>query len=49
MTGGSHHLVEVGEGRSRFLAVCGMVTAGGFFIAIAFNTLSVLLVPLCAR
>ena len=47
--GDSHHLLEVGEGRSRFLALCGLLTAAGFLIIIAFNTLSLVLVPLCAR
>ena len=47
--GDHHHLIEVGEGRSRFLALCGLVTAGGFILVMVFNTLSLILVPLCAR
>ena len=49
MQGGHRHLLEVGEGRSRFLAVCGMLTAGTFLLVIVFNTLSLILVPLCGR
>jgi hypothetical protein len=49
MEGDPHHLLEVGEGRSRFLALCGLITAGGFLLIMLFNTLSLLLVPLCAR
>lgn len=49
MEGDYHHLLEVGEGRSRFLALCGLITAGGFVLIMLFNTLSLILVPLCAR
>jgi hypothetical protein len=47
--GDHHHLIEVGEGRSRFLALSGLMTAGGFFLIVLFNTISLILVPLCAR
>lgn len=47
--GDPHHLLEVGEGRSRFIALCGLITAGSFLVIVLFNTLSLILVPLCAR
>ena len=49
MDGGPHRLLEIGEGRSRFLSLCGLITACGFLLIMLFNTLSLLLVPLCAR
>jgi hypothetical protein len=53
VTRAEHHghygqLLEIGEGRSRFLAVCGMMTSLGFLAAIAFNTLTLLTVPPCS-
>jgi hypothetical protein len=44
-----HHLVEIGEGRTRFLALCGMLASLGFLVAIIFASLAILLVPLCGR
>ncbi|MBN8911527.1 MAG: hypothetical protein J0H65_05590 [Rhizobiales bacterium] len=35
--GGVQVLVEAGEGRTRFLAVCGLLASGLFLIAIAFD------------
>lgn len=46
--GSHHHLLEVGEGRTRFLAMVGMILGGGFFAATVFDTLAVLTVPICA-
>jgi hypothetical protein len=43
------HLVEIGEGRTRFLALCGMLTSVGFLVAMIFASLAILLVPLCGR
>jgi hypothetical protein len=40
-------LVEVGEGRTRFMAACGMITATGFALATAFGTALPLFVPPC--
>jgi hypothetical protein len=46
--GGNHeHLLEIGEGRTRFLSMVGMVLGGGFFAATLFDTLALLVVPLC--
>lgn len=35
--GGTHELVEAGEGRTRFLAVCGLLASALFLIAIIFD------------
>lgn len=44
----SHYsVVEVGEGRTRFLALVGMVFSGGFFAASIFDVLALFMVPLC--
>lgn len=45
---GSGGMMHVGQGRSRFLAVFGLTTSLLFLAAIAFNTASLYLVPLCA-
>ena len=47
--GGAATLIEVGEGRTRFLAACGMMAAAGFAIAILFDTAWPLFVPSCWR
>ena len=41
-------LLEVGEGRTRFLAVWGMLLSGGFVAATLFQILALILVPPCA-
>ncbi len=40
-------LLEVGEGRTRFLAVWGMLLSGGFLVAIILQILALVLVPPC--
>jgi hypothetical protein len=45
--GSGHHLVEVGEGRTRFLAMTGMVTSIGFAIAFLFIFSQMFVAPLC--
>jgi hypothetical protein len=45
--GGGHVLLATGEGRTRFLAGCGMLTAAGFALAILFDTAAVLGAPTC--
>jgi len=46
---GDHaQLVEVGAGRTRFLALWGLVLAAGFAAVILANGLALLLVPPCA-
>ena len=46
--GGGERTMEVGEGRTRFLALCGIVTSLGFLIGIAFALLPLVMVPSCA-
>jgi hypothetical protein len=46
--GGSAHLLEVGEGRSRFLAACGAMAGAGFFVATIVNTVALIWVPPCS-
>lgn len=42
-----HSHLTLGEGRTRFVALGGMLTAGTFAIAIVFNLLEPILIPLC--
>jgi hypothetical protein len=42
-----NRLVEIGEGRTRFLAACGILTSLGFLVAMMFSSLAILLVRLC--
>ncbi|MEO5868184.1 MAG: hypothetical protein ABIQ19_13955 [Sphingomonas sp.] len=42
-----HSHLTLGEGRTRFVALAGMLTAGAFAIAIVFNLLEPILIPLC--
>lgn len=45
--GSGHNLVEVGEGRTRFLAMSGLVTSVGFSIAFLFIFTQMFVAPLC--
>ncbi|HVI29915.1 hypothetical protein [Hansschlegelia sp.] len=45
--GGHHHAVEAGEGRTRFLAVFGLWSGVWFALAILFDTIALMGVPLC--
>jgi hypothetical protein len=45
--GGGHTLLDIGEGRARFLAGCGVLTSAGFMLAILFNTAELFMVPAC--
>ncbi len=45
--GGSQTLLAVGEGRSRFMALVGLLTSLGFLLAVLFSAPADLLVPLC--
>ena len=47
MSGSAHYLLEVGEGRTRFLAMFGVLTSGGFLIAFIFSAAMLFLIPLC--
>ncbi len=42
-----HSHLTIGEGRTRFLALAAMLTAGTFAIAILFNVLEPVLIPSC--
>jgi hypothetical protein len=46
--GGEHHVLESGQGRTRFLAMVGMMTSALFLLALIFGTLGIFLVPLCS-
>ena len=46
--GHHHHLMEVGEGRTRFFGIVGMSFAVMFFLIVAGETISLAMVPLCA-
>lgn len=45
---GSIEALTPSEGRTRFLALCGMMTGFGFFAAIIFNTIAMAMVPQCS-
>jgi hypothetical protein len=45
--GDLHHLVESGDGRTRFMAVVGIMTSALFLVATAFATLNLAGVPQC--
>jgi hypothetical protein len=45
--GSFHNLLELGEGRTRFMATVGMLTSGLFVIALGFGVSVLCLVPLC--
>ena len=40
-------LMEVGEGRTRFMALCGVFTAAGFGVATVFDSLSLFMARTC--
>lgn len=42
-----HHLLDVGEGRTRFLALCGLLAALTFLAATLFGTVGLVVVPPC--
>ena len=42
-----HSHLTIGEGRTRFLALAAMLTAGLFAVAILFNLLEPVLIPVC--
>ncbi len=45
--GGAHHLVHSGEGRTRFLAMCGMLTSALFGLAVVIDAIGSILGPPC--
>lgn len=48
-SGSGHHLLELGEGRTRFMAMCSLLTSGGFLFGFIFMLATLALAPLCAR
>jgi hypothetical protein len=46
--GTSTDLVEIGEGRTRFIALSGVIVGIGFFAAILFDSVVLFTVPPCA-
>jgi hypothetical protein len=46
---GPHHALEVGEGRTRFMALWGILSSLCFGGAIVFNTMASVMAPLCIR
>lgn len=47
--GSAHQLMETGDGRTRFMAMCGMLTSTLFVIALAFGATALYVAPLCGR
>jgi hypothetical protein len=47
--GHHHHLMEIGEGRARFLGIVGMSFAMMFFLISLTDTITLAMVPICAR
>lgn len=45
--GSAHDLLDRGEGRTRFMAMSGMLTSALFLIALLFGTAALFVVPLC--
>jgi hypothetical protein len=45
--GSAHHLLDLGEGRTRFLAMFGVLASFLFALALLFATAAVFVVPLC--
>lgn len=45
--GHAGHLIEAGEGRTRFLAVWGMITGVGFLLFNVFDLVAVMVLPKC--
>ncbi len=45
--GGGHHLMETGAGRTRFLALWGVMLSAGFAIATVFTAVALVTLPLC--
>ncbi|MGZ5198533.1 MAG: hypothetical protein ACXWC4_02095 [Telluria sp.] len=45
--GGGHHLVALGEGRTRFVSMCGLMASIAFTLGFLYLTLQVFAAPLC--
>jgi hypothetical protein len=45
--GTAHHLIEGGDGRTRFMAMVGLLVSGLFIIAVGFAAANLVVVPAC--
>jgi len=45
--GNAPHLIDRGEGRTRFLAMCGLLLAAGFLVATVFTSVTLVMSPIC--
>jgi hypothetical protein len=45
--GGPHDLIEIGEGRARFMAIAGILTSLGFLVGGLFTWPALILAPAC--
>jgi hypothetical protein len=45
--GGGAHLVDLGEGRARFMSMCGLMTSIGFALGFVYLSLQMVAAPLC--
>jgi hypothetical protein len=43
----AERLIAIGEGRARFLAMWGILTSAGFFLAVVLDLIALFVVPLC--
>jgi len=46
---GRHHLLENGDGRTRFMAMCGMLISARSLVALLFGSRVVFMVQPCGR
>ena len=46
-SGHADKLIEIGESRTRFLALWGMMISAGFMVAMAFDVVGLWVVPIC--
>jgi len=47
--GSGHHLLEMGRGRTRFMAMWGMLVSIGFLVGFVFLILDMVTAPLCGK
>jgi hypothetical protein len=45
--GGGHHLISLGEGRTRFVSMAGLMTSIAFTLGFVYLTLQMFAAPLC--
>jgi hypothetical protein len=45
--GSGHHLLAIGEGRTRFMSMCGLMTSASFTVGFVYLTLQMFAAPLC--